>query len=99
MWGGFAIGLAGSTLVYPFYAASEADPRRGMIFQGVAGAIGLGLGAALASPRRGGYSEQEHEPRYGFASLETPAGGLHLQSVSPLAVDHGLGVQLTGAMF
>ncbi len=52
-WGGMGLGAAASLPVYIFYAGSEDyDPRRGMIFQAVAGTIGAGLGIALAPPYR-----------------------------------------------
>jgi hypothetical protein len=65
MWGGFAIGEAASLLVYPFYAAGDSDPRRGLIFQGVAGTIGMVAGAFIGRPDTPGSiareQKREHE--------------------------------------
>jgi len=69
MWGGLGIGTAASLLVYPFYAASDADPRHGLIFQAVAGLVGIGAGALIGRPDpRGPFTAQEeerpHKPRF-----------------------------------
>ena len=65
MWGGFAIGEAASLLVYPFYATGDSDPRRGLLFQGVAGTIGLVAGAFIGRPDTPGSlareQKREHE--------------------------------------
>ncbi|MEP7121937.1 MAG: hypothetical protein ABJE95_13540 [Byssovorax sp.] len=65
MWGGFAIGEAASLLVYPFYAAGDSDPRRGLIFSGVAGTIGMIGGAFIGRPDTPGSiareQKREHE--------------------------------------
>jgi hypothetical protein len=63
MWGGFAIGEAASLLVFPFYAASDADPRRGLIFSGVAGSVGMIAGAFIGRPDTPGAlaSNDKHE--------------------------------------
>lgn len=92
MWGGYGIGTAGSSLVYIFYAASDDhDPRRGLIFQGAAGLVGIGLGAAFSRPRR----------RNGFASNPNPHSKDWIQlwgaNVAPMGMQ-GLGVQLNGAL-
>lgn len=54
MWGGFAIGVAASLPVYIFYAGSDYDPRRGLIFQGIAGLLGIGAGALIGRPDKKG---------------------------------------------
>ena len=96
MWGGLGIGTAASLPVYIFYAASSGDydPRRGLIFQGVAGTVGLGL-AAVFSGRRSGYAsaptDAEHRRR-----AERP---VQIWGASPMLVNQGLGVQLTGALW
>ncbi len=96
MWGGFAIGEAASLLVYPFYAASDADPRRGLIFQGVAGTIGLVAGAFIGRPDTPGSiareerreHEEEDRRRHGrFARVI--GGGL-------MPVPGGMGASVTG---
>jgi hypothetical protein len=85
MWGGLAIGTAVSLPVYIFYAGSDYDARRGLIFQGVAGALGLGAGALIGSPdKKGAALLNEEEERPAFArvlggSLVPYAGGLGAQ--------------------
>lgn len=96
MWGGFAIGQAASLLVYPFYAASDSDPRTGLIYQGVLGTIGLVAGAFIGRPDTPGSlareERQEHEEqdrqRHGrFARII--GGGL-------MPVPGGAGASVTG---
>lgn len=94
MWGGFAIGSAAGALVYPFYAAApEADPRTGLIAQGITGTLGLGLGAILAkpsrSPKRYAANEvQEIDDR----PVQVLGGGF-------MPVDKGVGLQLHGRLW
>ncbi|MBW2453238.1 MAG: hypothetical protein JRI68_01955 [Deltaproteobacteria bacterium] len=92
MWGGWAIGSVASLPVYAFYAASdEHDPRRGLIFQGVAGTIGLGLGAVFAEPRRNkGYAEVEDE--VDDRPVRILGGGL-------MPVNNGMGLQMSGTLW
>jgi hypothetical protein len=96
MWGGFAIGEAASLLVYPFYAAGDADPRRGLIFQGVAGTIGMVAGAFIGRPDTPGSiareqkreHEEEDRQRHGrFAKVV--GGGL-------MPVPGGMGASVMG---
>ena len=68
MWGGFGIGEAVSTLVYPFYAATGGDARHGLIFQGVAGSVGASSARSSATRPTGVASEEE-----GTASTSTSA--------------------------
>ena len=94
MWGGFGIGTAASTLVYIFYAAEDGhDPRRGLIFQGAAGLVGLGLGAAFSRHRRG---------RRFNASREGEVDDRWIQlwgaNVAPMGLN-GVGVQVSGALW
>lgn len=64
MWGGLGIGTVVSLPVYIFYAGSDYDPRRGLIFQGVAGALGIAAGALIGRPdARGAVVRNEHEER------------------------------------
>jgi hypothetical protein len=96
MWGGFSVGEAVSTLVYPFYAATHNDPRRGLIFQGVLGTVGTVAGAFIGHPERPGMmAEQEHEDemywhRHHFARVR---GG------SLMPVQGGAGAMVTGELW
>ena len=96
MWGGFGVGEAVSTLVYPFYAATHGDPRRGLIFQGVLGTVGTIAGAFIGHPERPGMmAEQEHEDemywhRHHFARVR---GG------SLMPVQGGAGAMVTGELW
>lgn len=53
-WAGFAIGAAATTPVYFIYLGVDADPRTGLIAQGIGGLLGAGLGFWLADPDGGG---------------------------------------------
>ena len=92
MWGGFAIGVAATAPVYAFYAGSDHDPRRGLIFQAVAGTIGLGLGAVLAEPRRpkGPYGSNEEEEDHPW---------IRVVGAGPLPVENAMGVAINGVLY
>jgi hypothetical protein len=96
MWGGFAIGEAASLLVYPFYATGDSDPRRGLIFQGVAGTIGMIAGAFIGRPDTPGslareqkreHEEQDRQRHGRFAKVT--GGGL-------MPVPGGVGANVMG---
>jgi hypothetical protein len=53
-WLGFAVGAAATTPIYFVYLAVDADPRTGLIAQGIGGLIGGGVAIALAKPDGGG---------------------------------------------
>jgi hypothetical protein len=93
MWGGLAVGTAVSLPVYIFYAGSEKDPRHGLIFQGVAGLLGIGAGALLGRGDGGNrYADNvDHywENKHHFARLL--GGGL-----SP--VPNGMGASIYGQL-
>jgi hypothetical protein len=96
MWGGMGIGMVASLPVYIFYAGSEKyDARRGMIFQAVAGTLGMALGAIFAEPRAegSGYfaSSEEAEP-----PNEAP---IQVMGANLLPLDRGLGAQVFGALW
>lgn len=96
MWGGFAIGEAASLLVYPFYAATDADPRRGLIFQGVAGTIGMVAGAFIGRPDTPGSlareekREREEEDRQRHGRFARVVGG------GLMPVPGGMGANVMG---
>ena len=96
MWGGFAIGEVASLLVYPFYAAGDSDPRRGLIFQGVAGTIGLVAGAFIGRPDTPGSlareqkREHEEEDRQKHARFARVIGG------GLMPVPGGMGASVMG---
>lgn len=90
LWLGFGIGTAASLPVYIFYAGSDKDPRGGLIFQGVAAALGVGVGAFIGDPEKGGHGYEEVVEKPSFARV---------LGVSPMALDHGLGVQVAGDLW
>ncbi len=93
MWAGLGIGAAAASPVYIFYAATDKyDPRRGMIFQGVASTIGMGLGLILGEWRssKSGYAQQEENKKPSFAKIW--GGG-----IAP--TKGGMGVQLIGELW
>jgi hypothetical protein len=100
MWGGYGVGAAVSALVYPFYALTDADPRSGLIFQGVLSLLGAAGGALIGAPepksqtqappiqQQPGYTGRSNRP--GFAKLLVP-------SIMP--VRGGAGVSLVGELW
>jgi hypothetical protein len=95
MWGGFGIGAAVSALVYPFYAIGDADPRRGLIFQAVAGTLGAAGGAFLGAPEpRGGPQQAPMQ-----TGLEFHPHIGRLLGPSLLSVPSGGGVSLIGELY
>ena len=97
MWAGFGIGTVASLPVYIFYAASEdQDPRHGLIFQGVAGAVGLGLGAILGHSRSSVASLADTERAFAKADQRHPVA---LTGASLMPLPNGIGVQATGVLW
>ena len=66
MWGMFGIGEVASAIVYPIYAATGGDARHGLIFQGIAGTVGVVAGAFIGHPDRPGAiaKEQREDEQY-----------------------------------
>jgi hypothetical protein len=92
MWGGFAIGSAAGALVYPFYLLGG-DPRRGLIVQAITGIVGLGLGAAFATPRR---SPKKYADSEEYDWEETP---IRIYGAGIMPVNSGVGVQVEGGLW
>jgi len=91
MWGGLALGTAASLPVYIFYAGSDHDARGGLIFQGVAGLLGVAGGALIGKPDSPGALVENEEPdRPRFARVL--GGGL-----SPLR--NGVGAHVYGELW
>jgi hypothetical protein len=91
MWGGLAIGSVVTAPVYIFYAGSDYDPRRGLIFQGVAGALGIGAGALIGRPdKRGAIAEKEELEHPKFARV---LGG------NFMPVEQGIGASVYGELW
>lgn len=97
MWGGYGIGTAVSLPVYIFYAAApDYDPRRGLIFQGVAGTLGLVAGALIGKPDRPGAiarEEEEERERARHPKFARVTGG----SLAP--VHGGVGATVVGELW
>ena len=47
MWLGYGVGAVAGCLVFPFYLASDADPKHGFIGPSLGGLAGVGLAGAL----------------------------------------------------
>lgn len=93
MWGGLGMGAGVSSLAYIFYAGSESDPRRGLIFQGVASTLGLAAGALIGSPdprNMQGMNEVEDPAHRPFARV---LGG------SLMPVQGGMGAAVLGELW
>jgi hypothetical protein len=89
MWGGLAVGTVVTLPVYIFYANSDYDPRRGLVFQGVAGTLGLAAGALIGNPNSSSVAANDLGPK----KLARVLGG----SVMP--VPGGAGAQLMGELW
>jgi len=94
MWGGFAIGQAVGLVGYPIMLATDDPWNRGMIIQGAAGAIGLGVGLLLADDE-GDEWYAENRPTDptevrvmggGFRPLSSPFAPSLLGPTTPLAL-------------
>jgi hypothetical protein len=91
MWAGFGIGAAATTPIYLVYLAlPDADPRTGLVAQGIGGLIGIGAGALLGPRDRG-------DDEFSADSAHPPFA--ELLGVSPMPLNGGLGVQATGLLF
>jgi hypothetical protein len=94
MWTGFGAGVAVSLPIYLFYAGGDHETRRGLIFQGTAGTLGLLAGAvfSLDSPD---YTMSEGSGLFGGkkdAPIQVTSGGL-------MPVPGGMGLQVSGLLF
>jgi hypothetical protein len=92
MWGGFSIGEAAATLVFPIYAATGGDPRHGLIFMGVAGTAGAVAGAFIGHPDRGQMNHASQEEEWHKRFLRVRGGGL-------MPVVGGAGATLNGELW
>ena len=97
MWGGFGIGASVSALVYPFYAISDDDPRRGLIFQAVLGLLGAGGGALLGTPDPKGPTQPQEAPMQTGLEFHPHIG--RILGPSLLSVPAGGGVSLIGELY
>ena len=91
MWGGLALGSAITAPVYIFYAGSDHDPRRGLIFQAVGGTLGLGAGALIGRPdKKGAIAGQEEDRQPRFARIL--GGSFH-------PIERGFGASMHGQLW
>ncbi len=96
MWGGFAIGESVAAIVYPIYLATAADPRHGLIFQGIAGTVGAVAGAFIGHGDHGAAvarEERENEAWLSHLHFARIRGG----GVMP--VPGGAGATLNGELW
>ena len=96
MWGGFAIGEAASLLVYPFYAAGDSDPRRGLIFQGVAGTIGMVAGAFIGRPDTPGSIAREQKREHDEEDRQRHGRFARVVGGGLMPVPGGMGASVMG---
>lgn len=93
MWAGYGIGTGASSIVYLFYAGSDHSPRRGLIFQGTAGVLGLAAGAALTWNDTSDIAEND-------APWQTAKPlGVQITGGGPMPVPGGMGLQVSGLLF
>jgi hypothetical protein len=83
IWLGYGLGLLAGCLVYPFYLlAPDADPKRGLVVNALAGLAGAGIAGALTwelkdpddSPRQGKIWKPPFDISLGPAPALTPPG-------------------------
>jgi hypothetical protein len=70
-----------------YLAVPDADPRTGLIAQGIGGLLGIGAGALLGPRNR------SSDP---YATGDGPFA--HLMGVSPTISENGLGLQAVGIL-
>jgi hypothetical protein len=93
MWGGLGIATVASLPVYIFYAGGDYDARRGLIFQGVAGLLGVGAGALIGSPdRRSDVGQNDHDGRARPPFARLLGGGI-------VPHEGGVAVQVRGELW
>jgi hypothetical protein len=89
MWAGFAIGAAATTPIYFVYLGVDADPRTGLIAQGIGGLIGIAVGAIIAPGNKKDYAGNiidDFDEPFDFAKFVgvgpagMPGGGFGLQA-------------------
>lgn len=95
MWLGLGAGAVISTPVYAFYAGSDSDPRRGLIFQGVAATLGVAGFALLGTPDPKGTTGELEDNDY-FTKRHKLARFL---GASPMPLPSGMGVQAIGELW
>jgi len=94
MWMGFGAGVGLSLPIYLFYAGGTHDARRGLIFQGTAGTLGLLAGAVFTidskdfglSDGGGLFGQRPNAP------VQVTGGGF-------MPVPGGMGFQVSGLLF
>ncbi len=77
MWLGYAAGAAATSVVYIAYAASDGEPKRGLVANSLGGLAGLTLAAILS------YSEKDDDsanakpftPPFQLGFNKLPGGG------------------------
>lgn len=93
MWAGFGIGAVATTPIYLVYlAVPDADPRTGLIAQGIGGLIGIGVGALVAPGDHGSDSAANDKgEKFGFAKI---------LGVTPTTMDgSGVGASVSGLLW
>jgi hypothetical protein len=94
MWTGFGAGIAVSLPIYLFYAGGNHEARRGLIFQGTAGTLGLLAGAVFSLDSQD-FSMSDGSGLFGSkpnAPIQVTGGGL-------MPVPGGMGFQVSGLLF
>lgn len=96
MWAGFGIGVVATTPIYLIYlAVPEADPRTGLIAQGLGGLIGIGVGAFVGEPDGRGSASLEDDP----ARKIRDGHFAEILGVGPMPVQGGMGASVTGILY
>ena len=92
MWMGFGAGAVISAPVYLFYAGSDHDPRRGLIFQGTAATLGLVAGAIFTMDSHDVAATSGEQKARRPAPFQVTGGGL-------MPVLGGVGFTVSGLLY
>jgi hypothetical protein len=92
MWIGAGVGFGATLPIYLLYAGSDRPARRGLIAQGIGTAIGIAAGGIFTfyDPDWSTGDNQTDPSKRRYAAIE---------SVAPMTVPGGLGLQMTGLLF
>ncbi|HKQ71270.1 MAG TPA: hypothetical protein VJT73_18130 [Polyangiaceae bacterium] len=93
MWIGFGAGVGVSTPIYLFYAGGDHDVRRGLIFQGTAGMLGLAAGGIFS------LDAKDFGSSNGGIFGSNPTAPVRVTGGGFMPVPGGMGFQVSGILF
>ena len=90
MWIGGGIGAAAGLPIYLAYAGSDKPAKRGLIFQGITTALGIGAAGIFTSGMTDSYGSTDAPDRPQVAQITM---------VGIMPIEGGAGVQMSGILF